>query len=128
MLDELGVDSATLPDGARVRVRQHVVVGPRKEDRGEVADWLERTGHGGLVKSVVTAELPKGDPAAVEVLMFATSRGATATLERSVHAQTLKAHVRRELEAGREVPMALLNAHWAREAEVTREDKVFDGE
>lgn len=127
-LDELTADSVSLPDGRRIKVRESITVGPRKEDRGAVIDWLIQAGHAKLVADTLIAEFAKGDVRAELAQSMLKDVDIESRVEQAVHPQTLKAHVRKELEAGRDVPMDLLNVYRMRSAEVLRDEKVFDGE
>ena len=83
------------------------------EDReAEAFDWFERSGHGDLVKSVIS--VPFGMKELEESKRLAEkleAEGYDYNSKLGVHHTTLKAFVKSELEAGRTLPMDLLGAY-----------------
>ena len=114
MFAQAKVSSVTVePDGNHpgfVAARETVYVAKIPDDkRMEAFQWFEQTGHGDLVKSVIQIVFGMQEhEARLKVMKLLADNGVEYWNNESVHHQTLKAFVKRELIAGRIIPRDLL--------------------
>ena len=79
------------------------------EKRMDAFQWFEQTGHGDLVKSVIQIVFGMQEhEERLRVMKLLSDNGVEFWNNESVHHQTLRAFVKRELQAGRIVPQDLL--------------------
>jgi len=83
------------------------------EKRLEALEWFEKQGHGDLVKSVINIIFGMQEhEERLRVMKLLADNHIEYYTNESVHASTLKAFVKRELQAGRIIPMDLLGAYF----------------
>jgi hypothetical protein len=83
------------------------------EHRQEALAWFENSGHGDLVKAEVTVTFGMQEhDKRLSLLELLASNGYECYSDETIHAQTLKAFVKRELIAGRIIPLDLLGAYF----------------
>lgn len=98
-----------------------------EEKRNAAIRWLEDHGHGDLVQTSVTAEFPREKRAdAIEFVERSASDlplGTDVTIRETVNPMTLRAWLRREMKAGRQLPpLDLIGAAIARVAKLKRRE------
>lgn len=106
MMQEVGLPLFGLPDGRNVELAEGVEASIPKESQAEAFEWLERNGHGGLIKTRLTVALARGE------LALARKAGALlrreleleSDIDEGVHAATLKGWAKERLEAGEAIP------------------------
>jgi hypothetical protein len=112
--DELGFQELRLDSGELVRLKPFVSA----KDTDEGRAWLRDNNHGDIIKSVVTVDLGKNEELR-ELLTELLGKLQIQFEEKTgVATNTLKAFLKNELEAGREVPLPLFNAYVGRVAEI----------
>lgn len=118
----LDPDDGSLPLGKSKRklvVKQHVTAGIPKGKEGPALSWLREHGQGELIKNLVVVEFGKGgDNVAKALLDDLRKQGLQAGQTEGVHPQTLAAFARRQLSAGKDLPMELLGVNRFRKAQV----------
>jgi hypothetical protein len=83
-----------------------------EEKRMDAFQWFESTGHGDLVKSVINIIFGMQEhEKRLAVMKLLSDHGVEFFNNESVHHSTLKAFVKREVRAGRIVPMDLLGVY-----------------
>lgn len=109
-----------LANGTKLKVEPVLTLGSVTK-KPEVLKWLEESGNGGLIKRTLTVALGKdADEREAALIEELASEGfSDVSPLRWVEAQTLKAHVKKELEAGRSVDMDLLGAREFKRAKIT---------
>ena len=109
---ELGLNEVKLDSGEKVTIKQDVYASIPAAQRDEAYAWLEAHGFGGLLKTEVVLHFTRGEKSKAEALMQELqSEGYTPELEQGVHAQTLKAFLREQLEAANpDLPLDLFGA------------------
>lgn len=116
---EAGVSSFTLDNGAKVSVKDEVYASIPKGKENEAFGWLNENGFGAIVKHVVSASFGKEeDSRAKEFVEAAKALGLTPEDKRSVHASTLKAFVKEQLQQGKNIPLELFGAFQISKASV----------
>ena len=80
-----------------------------EEKRMKAFEWFEQTGNGDLVKSVIQITFGMQEhEARLKVMKLLSDNGVEYWNNESVHHMTLKAFVKRELQAGKILPQDLL--------------------
>ena len=111
IMNELGVKTLTLDDGARVELKLDVHARIAEGDKPVAFEWLINNGYESLIRSNVTVKFDRGDLARAEALVTnLRGKGIEAKHELAVHPQTLKALLRDELSNGRDVPLDAFGA------------------
>jgi hypothetical protein len=116
LMQELGVSKIRLETGEQIEVKQEIEASLPKEDlvaRQNAFAWLEANGHGGLIKTEVTAQFGREEldkaQRALE-LLTAEYPEASVMLDRNIHTSTLKAFIKERLAAGEDLPLELFMA------------------
>lgn len=123
LMEEIGLESVTTSDGAKVEIKKIIRASIPKEQREPAYDWLDEHGFGGMVKREVKVPFPKGQEAeAAALLREVRVRFPDASDERSVHHRTLEAWARKQLAEGRTLPNDLFGIFELRMARVTRKE------
>ena len=111
LFSEVGLSELKLADGRRLKVSETYTAAPLKENREKVWSWLRDNGFGDLVKNQVTCSFGRNEEEkASGLLSHLNKEGYQSTQRESVEPSTLRAFVREQYEAGRELPMDLLGA------------------
>jgi hypothetical protein len=117
LFDSAGISSVTVdPDGnhpAFVASRTTVYGGKIPEERRiEALNWFAQTGHGDLVKSVITIQFGMHEwKEKMRVMEILGTNHIEYYTNEFVHHMTLKAFVKGELQKGHVIPMDLLGAY-----------------
>ncbi len=119
LMDNLGWETITLKSGQKVAVKDAVQCAIPAAARPEAHAWLEKNGHGDLIKIAVTVKFARGERTKAEkIVRVMTKAGCAPSMAESVHAGTLKAWARVELENGRKLPGEFFKVHIAKETTV----------
>ena len=111
LFSEVGLSELKLSDGRKIKVSEFYTATPLKENRAKVHTWLRDNGFGDLVKNQVTCSFGRNEEEkASGLLSHLNKEGYQSTQRESVEPSTLRAFVREQYEAGRELPMDLLGA------------------
>jgi seryl-tRNA synthetase len=121
LFDELGVKEIRLSDGTRVEVKEDVRVSTTGKNRDPINLWLDKNGHGDLIKDVVSASFGKGETRdAGELAAELRERGLSVDRQRAVNAGSYAALLRELKAAGDDVPWDKIGAYWQRWTKLTR--------
>lgn len=125
LMDLAGLEELALKNGTKLKVEPILTIGSGAGKNPAVLAWIEETGHSGLIKRSVAVSLGKdADEKELKLLEELKAEGFTDVAAfREVNAQTLKAHVKKLLEAGKEVDMDLLGAREFKRAKITGQPK-----
>lgn len=108
---EVGLDKVVLQSGEEIKVKRDVYVAIPSEQKPKAYAWLEANGHGALIKTEVAVAFGKEQrEAALEFQRDCEQRGLEAEVAVTVHAGTLKAFLREQLENAKPVPLDLFGA------------------
>ena len=111
LFSEVGLSELKLADGRKIKVSEYYTATPLKENRAKVYTWLRTNGFGDLVKNQVTCSFGRNeDEKASGLLSHLNDSGYESTQREWVEPSTLRAFVREQYVAGRELPMDLLGA------------------
>ena len=121
---EAELQEFTLTNGLVVSVGEHVHANITEANRKKAHAWLVEHGFGGLIKSEVTvsfAASEEGTNRAAELTDKLTAEyGNSVGVKDAVHAGTLKAFIREQLEAGNDIPRELFGVFTFNKAEVKK--------
>ena len=111
LFSEVGLSELKLADGRKIKVSEYYTATPLNENRGKVFQWLRDNGFGDLVKNQVTCSFGRNEDEKASGLMSELSdKGLEPAQREWVEPSTLRAFVREQYEAGKELPMDLLGA------------------
>jgi hypothetical protein len=120
-MQELGVESIVLETGQKLAVKQDVYATLTEDNKPQAFKWLVDNNFGGLIKTEVKTQYGREEyDTAVELLQELHGRGLTASLDETIHAQTLKAFLREQIAKGElDLPLELFNARPVFVAKIT---------
>ena len=101
LMDACGMSTFKTKDGLEVEVKPIAAVNPVVADRPKVYEWLRAHGHGGLIKTKVTAFFDHGKSLTDKLRAQLEKLGVKLEVDESVHAQTLGAWAREMHEQGK---------------------------
>ena len=108
---EAGVAAFTLENGMKVSTKEDVFAAIPKGSEETAYAWLGENGYGGIIKHVVSASFGKEeDSRAQEFVKAAQELGLQTEDKRTIHASTLKAFVKEQLQQGKNIPLELFGA------------------
>ena len=111
LFSEVGLSELKLADGRKIKVSEYYTATPLKENRAKVYTWLRDNGFGDLVKNQVTCSFGRNEEEkASGLLSHLNEKGYQSAQREWVEPSTLRAFVREQYEAGKELPMDLLGA------------------
>jgi hypothetical protein len=111
-LEKFGISELRLVDGSLVSVKEEVYAGITEDNKEPAFKWLRATGNDGIIKNDVNCAFGKGqDAEAKQLIDMLIVQGYSFTNKFSVHPSTLKAFVRKQLEAGSPIPTDVFSIH-----------------
>ena len=112
LLRGVGLKKLTTSSGESIEIKQECYASISKENLPAAHEWLRDNGHGDLIKITVNASYGRGEEAtARELKEQLAEAGVAVEMKEGVHASTLKAFVKEQIEAGTPVPAALFSVH-----------------
>ena len=112
LFSEVGLSELKLSDGRKIKVSEYYRAAIKVENREAAYAWLRNNGFGDLVKNQVTCSFGRNeDEKASSLISDLSEKGLEPTQREWVEPSTLRAFVREQYEAGREIPMDLLGAY-----------------
>lgn len=110
-MQELGLAELKLSTGQKLKIKQEVYASIPKDGKRAAHEWLEKNGFGSLIKVDVVAVFGKGSQEqALDLFNEITGRGIDAEIEEGVNTSSLKALLREQIAAGKDVPLDLFGA------------------
>lgn len=110
LMKEVGLSEVKLTSGLVVSVRQEYDAKITEKNKPKAFAWLIKHGFGGLIKTVVAIEFPKGaHETALEAraALVKSYEENEVLLDETVHAATLKSFVKERMQKGEAVPADL---------------------
>ena len=112
LFSEVGLSELKLSDGRKIKVSEYYRAAIKVENREAAYAWMRNNGFGDLVKNQVTCSFGRNeDEKASKLVSDLNERGYESAQREWVEPSTLRAFVREQYEAGREIPMDLLGAY-----------------
>lgn len=91
-----------------------------EEKKSAAFEWLDKNGHGGLIKTIISVELPRGSRGLAKQVKSALKKLRVPYTENpGVPWNTLTAFVREQIEGGNTVPLDTLGATVGRVVKIT---------
>ncbi len=120
-LAEHGLSEIAMRDGSKVTVKQIVRASIAVKNRTDAFEWLTSHGFGDLIKHEVKAVFGRGEEAEAMASMDALrDMGCDPEDKLSVHASTLSAFAREQIEAGADIPRDLLGVFIGQQTKISR--------
>ncbi len=108
---ELGITRLDLDGGQTLTMTQEVYASIPADQTTAAFEWLNKNGHGGLIKTEVKTLYGKGERKLAEKLAIQLcNKGLNTTFNESVHPQTLKAFLKEQIREGKKCPLDLFGA------------------
>ena len=112
LFSEVGLSELKLSDGRKIKVSEYYRAAIKVENREAAYTWMRNNGFGDLVKNQVTCSFGRNeDEKASSLVSDLSEKGLEPAQREWVEPSTLRAFVREQYEAGRELPMDLLGAY-----------------
>lgn len=110
---EAGMSEFKLTNGAQIKIKPEVYASIPVAARPRTYAWLDEHGAGDIIKSKVEVAFGRDQREATKKLVAAIEGAGfdNYTTKESIHAQTLNAFVREQLEAGVNLPAELFSVH-----------------
>ena len=119
LFDEFGLSKLTLTDGTVITIKRSYAATITKAKMVECYKWLRKNKFGSLIKHEVNTKLKRGEAKeAKQLLALIKKLGLTSTDKQTVAANTLKAFVKEQIEAGNDFPQELFSVFPIRIAKV----------
>jgi hypothetical protein len=110
-MNELEMLSFKLTSGETLTISQEVYASIPAASKEAVYAWLAERGYDGIIKTSIEAQFDKGEMEnAMTTLELLAANGVNASLSKGIHAGTLKAFLKEQMEAGTEIPLDLFGA------------------
>lgn len=125
LMDAAGMTKITTVDGVQVSVREIIRGGIKSGNEPLAFKWLEEQGHGDLIERQFRIDFNKGEEAwarKFEADLRKRKREVRLEISRGVHASTLQAFVREQLEKGEDVPLDTLGVYRQRITKIDLKD------
>lgn len=122
MSDNLGLEEVKTKDGLKVKIKKTIRASMGKR-KSEGLAWLEKHGHGGLIKRTLSVAFDRDEQSNATALAQQLQEEYDVKQEMKVEASTLAAFVREQLEAGVDVPSDIFGIFEQRKVQVTRPKK-----
>jgi len=106
LMQEFGFTDFTTDEGMSIKVANAIHAHIAEARKDAAFNWLDANGHGGMIKRRVVVGFGKeSEDKARELAEALGDDGYAVKTEREVHASTLKAWVRQQLEDGEDIPL-----------------------
>jgi len=119
-LEEIGLSSITLTNGATVSIEQKMFASISKKNKPAAVQWMIDNGQEALVKTGVAVLLDKGEHEKLVRLrdLLDHSEFTEYSLDTSVHTGAVKAMINEMVAQGIDVPLELFGAHYVKKSVV----------
>jgi hypothetical protein len=120
-LEEIGLASITLTNGATVVIEQKMFASISKKNKPKAVQWMIDHGQEALVKTGVAVLLDKGEQEKLERLrdLLDHSEFTEYSLDTNVHTGAVKAMINEMVAQGIDVPLELFGAHYVKKSVVS---------
>lgn len=123
MMDQLGMRTIVTANGFKVDVKSTVRASIPAANKERAMDWLDKNGHGGLIKRNIQVAFNRDqEQLAHELEAELGEKFENVRTDRKVEPSTLRAWISEQLEAGAEVPLDLFGAWEQRIARISKSE------
>lgn len=121
LMAECGVEEFTTTSGYKVEIKSVYTASIPEDLRDEAHRWLDKHGHGGMIKQRVVVSFGRDERMEAAELARDLRESGLDDIEEigKVEPSTLRAWVRRQIEENREFPRSLFGAAEIRRAKIT---------
>jgi hypothetical protein len=128
-MDKAGIPNVTIDDGhsvytvsVKTSYNANIAATWDNERRKAAFDWLDRNGHGSLIKTEVVTNFPRDERDEVANFIGYLDREGHSYLKREgVHAGTLSSWLREMITSGRTPPLDVIGGYVERVAKIKEE-------
>tara|TARA_R110000803_G_scaffold1629_5_gene5286 strand:- start:7203 stop:7772 length:570 start_codon:yes stop_codon:yes gene_type:complete len=110
----------TTADGIKVSIKPFISANISEARREEAHFWLREHEHGDIIKNIISVDTGKDQKLAEQAITALSEGGFNPSSKESVHASTLKAWLREQVEAGTPVPLELFGAFLGQKSTIKR--------
>lgn len=119
-MSAIGLECFTLKTGEKVELKSFYSGKISDENKPMAFSWLRDNGHDSIIKNEIIVPLGKGmDEMAEKIEARLITLQVKYDKKESVHAQTLKAFIREQMESGNEFPSSLFGAYTGKVTKIT---------
>lgn len=119
-MEAAGVDEIKTDEGIKVVVKDDLTMSIAKKNKAAAFAWLRNNKLGELIKNTITVALPKGtDAKADELETTIQEAGFTPERSENAHTTSVKAALKKRIEAGEDVPFDVFGIHKVKKAVVS---------
>lgn len=111
VMEELGMEEFTTSDGFHIKIEKKIRTSLSKENKPAGFAWLEKNGHGGLIKRQIGVAFNRDQQEAATKLLATLRKDYDVKQEMKVESSTLKAFVIAQLKAGTDLPLGVFGVH-----------------
>lgn len=123
-MKELGIKGFEMDTGESLIVEDKVTASISKKNEQAAHKWLVEHGHGDIIKHTVTTKFQRAEEEKAKAFVKELeSKGFTYDVRQGVHAMTLKAFVKEQLEKGNDLDTELLGVFEYSQTKITRKKK-----
>lgn len=120
LFEQVGMKELKTRSGLPLKLKNKVFTNISKGRKPIAIAWLDDNGQGGMVKRSVIIDFDKTQEDKVEALLRLIGKGwPNNRTELDVHASTVKAFVKRQLEEGKVIPLDIFGVHCVDVVEIT---------
>jgi hypothetical protein len=119
LMDELGMQAFETQSGFTIRIVENVFANISEERKAAAHAWLDKNGHGGMIRRKVLVEFNReqGEDAK-QLATDLHGKYPAVSQEMAVNGNTLKAWAKRMLEDGEDIPLSLFGVHTQKVAKI----------
>ena len=110
----------TTADGVKVSIKPFISANISEARREEAHTWLRDNQHGDIIKNIISVDTGKDQELAEKAIKALSDGGFNPASKENVHASTLKAWLREQIEAGTPVPLELFGAFLGQKSTIKR--------
>jgi len=112
LMNKVGMKKFALTDGTEVEIKPTIRASITEATKPKVFKWLRENGHGAMIKTILQISVAPGQEKEVQKLLGLKVMDSfpDRKLGGDIHAQTLKAFIKKEKEKDKSFPMSLFNA------------------
>jgi hypothetical protein len=119
IFDELNMSEFKMKDGTIITIKRRYLASITEANKKDCFKWLNANNHGSIIKHNISANLKKGEKKeATKIVTFLKKLGVTFKDKESVHAKTLEAFVKEQIENGENFPQDTFKVFPLRQAKV----------
>ena len=112
LFEQVGMKELKTLKGLPLKLKSKVFTNISKGRKPTAIAWLDANGQGGMVKRCVIIDFDKTQETKVAALLRLIGKGwPNHRTELDVHASTVKAFVKRQLEDGKKIPLDIFGVH-----------------